>query len=169
MVAWKETALGFEKRDVQLLHLALVSVFEKTWTICRGFAGAMLPQSGQRNDEVIGAMKTHTFLPLGMMLERRPAAEFSTDRRTARMGAIASRRIRNEITATVDSRFDLETILEDEDVLLSFPPIYLRSLTAICQRSLQSLPSLFSPICPCIISARNNAPVSFQGSHAVSH
>ena len=68
MVAWKEAALEFEKRNVQLLHLAFVSVFEKTWTVCGGFAGAVLPQSDQRNDELIGAIKTHTLLPLGMLL-----------------------------------------------------------------------------------------------------
>ena len=42
-VALKAAALGFEK-DVQLLVLlALVSVFERTWMLFGGFAGAVVP------------------------------------------------------------------------------------------------------------------------------
>lgn len=52
MVAREEAALDFQKRDVQLLHLALVSVFDWTWTVCGGFVGTVLPQSGQRKDVV---------------------------------------------------------------------------------------------------------------------
>jgi len=69
VVSSKKAVLGFEKRDVQLLVLlALVSVFEKTSTVCGGFAGAVVPQSGQRYDMVREAMKAHTFLPSGMLL-----------------------------------------------------------------------------------------------------
>ncbi len=69
MVAWEEAALGFEMRDVQrLVLLALVSVFERMWMVCGGFAGAVVPQSGQRYDMVREAMRAHTFLPSGMLL-----------------------------------------------------------------------------------------------------
>jgi hypothetical protein len=62
-------ALGFEMRDVQLLVLlAFVFVFGWAWMVCGGFAGAVVPQSGQRYDMVREAMRAHTFLPPGMSL-----------------------------------------------------------------------------------------------------
>lgn len=67
-MAWKEAALGFEKTDVQLLHLALVSVFEKMSTVFGRFADAVVPQSGQRYDMAREATSAHTFLPSGMLL-----------------------------------------------------------------------------------------------------
>lgn len=68
MVASKETALEFEKREVQLLLLlALVSVFERTYTACRGFVGAAAFKSDQRYDVLREAMRTHTF-PSGLLL-----------------------------------------------------------------------------------------------------
>lgn len=42
------------------------------------------------------------------------------------MGIAASRRISEEIAATVDSGFDFETVLDDEDVLLFSAIISLR-------------------------------------------
>lgn len=69
VVASKEAGLGLEESDVRRLALlALVSVFERTWTGCGGFAGAVMPGSGQRYDMIRGAMKAHTFLPLGTLL-----------------------------------------------------------------------------------------------------
>ena len=68
-VALKEAALGFEMRDVQLLVLlALVSVFERMWMVYGGFAGAVVPQSGQHYDMVREAMRAHTFLPSEILL-----------------------------------------------------------------------------------------------------
>lgn len=58
MVAWREAALGFGKRDAQLLVLlGLVSVFEETSTICGEFEGAVVSQSGQRYDTLREAMR----------------------------------------------------------------------------------------------------------------
>ena len=36
--------------------------------VYRGFAGAMVPQTGQRYDIVREAVKAHTFLPSGILL-----------------------------------------------------------------------------------------------------
>lgn len=69
MDARKEAALGFEMRDVQLLVLlALVSVSERMWMVCGGFAGAVVPQRGQRYEMVREAIRPHTFLSSGMLL-----------------------------------------------------------------------------------------------------
>ena len=69
VVASKDAALDFEKRDGQLLVLlALVSVFERKETICEGLADSVLPQLGQRYEMVREAMRVHTFLPSRMLL-----------------------------------------------------------------------------------------------------
>ena len=69
MVAWKEAVLAVEKRDARLLvPLALVSVFERTWIVCGGFADAVVPQSGQRYERVREARRVPTSPPSGMLL-----------------------------------------------------------------------------------------------------
>lgn len=51
-VASKDAALDFEKRDVQLLVLVLVCVFEKTSMICERFARAVVSPAGQHDDMI---------------------------------------------------------------------------------------------------------------------
>jgi len=47
VVASKEAVLGFKKSDIRLLILlVLVSVFEKTSIVYRGFAGAVVSLVG---------------------------------------------------------------------------------------------------------------------------
>lgn len=54
-------------RGVQLLVLALVSVFE-TWMICGRVVGAVVPQSGQRYEMIGDVMGAHTLLSSGILL-----------------------------------------------------------------------------------------------------
>ena len=75
----KEAGLGFEEKDIQLLvPLAFVSVFERTWIVCGGFAGAVAPQSGQRYNMVREAMQVYIFLLSGILFagEERGACAF---------------------------------------------------------------------------------------------
>ena len=68
-VASKAAALGFGKRDVQLLlFLAPVSVFERTWVLLKGLEDSAVPRLSQRSNMVIEVIKIHTFLPSGMLL-----------------------------------------------------------------------------------------------------
>lgn len=67
-IAWKEVAFELEKRDVQLLVLALVFVFERMRMAYGGLVGAVVSQSGQRHDLIREAMKAHTSLPSGILL-----------------------------------------------------------------------------------------------------
>lgn len=67
-VAWKEAALGVAMRNILLLVLALVSVFEKKWMVWGVFAAAVVPQSVRRYDTVTEPTKAHTFLPSGMLV-----------------------------------------------------------------------------------------------------
>ena len=65
----KEVVPEFEKkRDVQLVLLVLVSVFERIWMVYGRVAGAVVPRTGQRYDMVREAVRAHTFLPSGMLL-----------------------------------------------------------------------------------------------------
>lgn len=65
-VASKDAALDFGKRDVQLLVLVLVCVFEKTSMICERFARAVVSPAGQHDDKE--AKRAHTLLLSGMLL-----------------------------------------------------------------------------------------------------
>jgi len=68
VVASKETGLGSEEKDVQLLVLlAFVSVSEKTRIVLEGSENPVVPGPGQRCNIARGAIKTQTFLPSGLL------------------------------------------------------------------------------------------------------
>ena len=75
MVCRKVAGLEFEEKGVQLLllllplllFLAFVSVFERTWMVWQGLDDPDVPRPDQRY-EIAKAIKTHTFLPSGMLL-----------------------------------------------------------------------------------------------------